>query len=81
MESKHTRLNSQGDCRRFLARAINETRNGAMKPDFLRALTYSIKTLSGILNDSDLEERILILEEKILDGKVTTNVRQIGRRF
>ena len=81
MESKHTRLNSQGDCRRFLARAINETRNGAMKPDFLRALTYSIKTLSGILNDSDLEERILILEEKILDGKVTTKVRQIGRRF
>ena len=81
MESKHTRLNSQGDCRRFLARAINETRNGAMKPDFLRALTYSIKTLSGILSDSDLEERILILEEKILDGKVTTNVRQIGRRF
>lgn len=81
MESKHTRLNSQGDCRRFLARAINETRNGAMKPDFLRALTYSIKTLSGILSDSDLEERIAKLENQILHGKVNDNVRQIGRRF
>ena len=81
MESKHTRLNSQGDCRRFLARAINETRNGAMKPDFLRALTYSIKTLSGILSDSDLEERILLLEEKLLNGKEPQYARQIRARF
>jgi len=81
MEKKHTRLNSQTDCRRFLARAINETKAGAMKPDFLRALTYSIKVLSGILTDSDLEQRILILEEKILHGKELKNVRQITGRF
>jgi len=81
MESKHSRLNSQGDCRRFLARAINETRNGAMSPDFLRALTYSIKTLSGILSDSDLENRIENLENQILNGKVQNNVRQIKARF
>ena len=41
-----------------------------MKPDFLRAMTYSLKTLVGILTDSDLEERIAKLEEKILNGKV-----------
>lgn len=70
MEKKHTRLNSQTDCRRFLARAINETKAGAMKPDFLRALTYSIKVLSQILSDSDLEERIAKLENQILNRKV-----------
>ena len=81
MEKKHTRLNSQTDCRRFLARAINETKAGAMTPDFLRALTYSIKTLSGILSDSDLEERIERLEKQILNGKVQNNERQIAGRF
>jgi len=81
MEKKHTRLNSQTDCRRFLARAINEAKAGAMTTDFLRALTYSIKTLSGILNDSDLGERIAKLENQILDGKVQNNVRQITGRF
>jgi len=81
MEKQHTRLNSPRDCRRFLARAINETCNGKMKPDFLRALTYSLKTLVGILSDSDLEERISMLEEKILNGKVPNNVRQIKTRF
>jgi len=81
MEKKHTRLNSQTDCRRFLARLINETRSGDITPDFLRALTYSIKVLSGILNDSDLEERILKLEEKILNGKVPQYAGQIRARF
>jgi len=70
MEKKHTRLNSQTDCRRFLARLINETRSGDTTPDFLRALTYSIKVLSGILSDSDLEERIAKLENQILNRKV-----------
>jgi hypothetical protein len=74
MEKKHTRLNSQTDCRRFLARAINATNNRKMTPDFLRALTYSIKVLAGILSDSDLEERITKLENQILNGKVQ-NVR------
>ena len=81
MEKKQTRLSAQTDCRRFLAREINETKAGAMKPDFLRALTYSIKTLSGILADSDLEGRISMLEEKILHGKVNENERQIVRRI
>jgi len=81
MEKKHTRLNSQTDCRRFLARAINDTNSGKMKPDFLRAMAYSIKILAGILSDSDLEERIQNLEETILKGKVQNNVRQIAGRF
>jgi len=81
MEKGHTRLNNTRDCRKFLARLINQTSSGKMKPDFLRAMTYSLKTLVGILTDSDLEDRILILEKKILDGKVPNNVRQITGRF
>lgn len=81
MEKGHTRLNNTRDCRRFLARLINETSNGDITPDFLRAMTYSLKTLVGILSDSDLEDRISMLEEKILNGKVQNNVRRIGRRF
>ena len=81
MEKGHIRLNSPRDCRKFLARCINETQSGKMKSDLLRTLTYSLKTLVGILTDSDLEERILLLEKKILDEKVTTNVRQIKTGF
>jgi len=81
MEKGHTRLNNTRDCRRFLARLINETRSGDITPDFLRALTYSLKTLVAIMTDCDLEERILLLEEKILHGKVESNVRQINTRF
>jgi hypothetical protein len=80
MEKGHTRLNNTRDCRKFLARLINQTSNGDMTPDFLRAMTYSLKTLVGILNDSDLEQRILLLEENILHGKVN-NARQIKGRF
>jgi len=74
MEKGYIRLNSPKDCRKFLARCINQTQNGQMKSDLLRTLTYATKTLVGILNDSDLEE-------KILNGKVQNNERQITARF
>ena len=70
MEKSYIRLNSPRDCRKFLARCINETQHGKMKSDLLRTLTYATKTLVGILSDSDLEERILKLEERLLNGKV-----------
>lgn len=81
MEKGFIRLNSPRDCRKFLARCINETSNGKMKSDLLRTLTYATKTLVSILSDSDLEQRILILEEKILNGKELKNVRQIRARI
>lgn len=81
MEKGHIRLNSPRDCRKFLARLINQTSNGEMKSDLLRALTYSLKTLVGILSDSDLLERIEKLENQILNRKVENNVRQISKRF
>jgi len=80
MEKGYIRLNSSRDCRRFLARCINETQSGKMKSDSLRVLTYATKTLCAIMTDSDLEERIEKLENQILDGKVN-NVRQIRTRF
>jgi len=81
MEKGHIRLNSPRDCRKFLARCINETQHGKMKSDLLRVLTYSLKTLVGILSDSVLEDRILILEQKILSGKELKNERQIKTGF
>ena len=81
MEKGYIRLNSPRDCRKFLARCINETQHGKMKSDSLRVLTYATKTLVGIMTDSDLEERIAKLENQILNGKVPTNVRQINTRF
>lgn len=71
MEKGYIRLNSPRDCRKFLARLINQTSSGKMKPDFLRAMTYSLKTLVGIMTDSDLEERIERLEKTILKGAKT----------
>jgi len=68
MKKQDTRLNNPRDCRKFLSRCINDTSNGKMKPDFLRAMTYSLKTLVGIMTDSDLEERIERLENQILKG-------------
>jgi len=81
MEKGYIRLNNPRDCRKFLARCINATNNGKMKSDLLRTLTYATKTLVGIMNDSDLEERISKLEQQILKGKVNDNVRQIAGRF
>jgi len=81
MGKGYIRLNSPRDCRRFLAKCINETQSGKMKSESLRVLTYATKTLVGILNDSDLEERISTLEETILKGKVQNNVRRINTRF
>jgi len=79
MEKGYIRLNSSRDCRKFLARLINQTSSGKMKPDFLRAMTYSLKTLVGIMTDSDLEERIAKLENKLLTE--VNNVRQIKTGF
>ena len=79
MEKGHIRLNSPRDCRKFLARCINETQHGKMKSDLLRAMTYSLKTLVGILSDSDLLERIEKLENKLLTE--VNNVRQIKNGF
>ncbi len=79
MEKGYIRLNSPRDCRKFLAKCINETQHGKMKSDSLRVLTYAVKTLVGIMTDSDLEERIAKLENKLLTE--VDNVRQIKTRF
>ena len=62
MKKQHTRLNNTRDCRRFLARIINDTNNGDMSSDLLRVLTYSLKTLVGIMRDNELEERVIKME-------------------
>ena len=68
MKKQHTRLNTTKDCRRYLARCINDTITGEMSSDLLRILTYSLKTLAVIIKDNELEVRVenleLLLEEK-----------------
>jgi len=63
MKKQHTRLNNTRDCRRFLARIINDANNGVMPHDLLRTLTYSLKALVGIMRDNELEGRIESLEK------------------
>ena len=63
MKKRHTRLNTTKDCRRYLARCINDTNNGDMSSDLLRVLTYSLKALVGIMRDNELENRIENLEK------------------
>ena len=63
MKKRHTRLNTTRDCRRYLARCINDTKNGDMSHDLLRTLTYSLKVLVGIMKDNEFEERIEKLEK------------------
>jgi len=62
MKKQHTRLNTTRDCRRYLARCINDTTNGEMSSDLLRVLTYSLKTLAVIIRDNELEVRVENLE-------------------
>jgi len=62
MKRHHTRLNTTKDCRRYLARCINDTNNGDMSSDLLRVLTYSLKTLVGIMRDNELEDRVIKME-------------------
>jgi len=62
MKKQHTRLNTTRDCRRYLARCINDTNNGDMSSELLRVLTYSLKTLVGIMRDNELEERVIKME-------------------
>ena len=58
------RLKSMEDVRRYLATLINLTEAGKIEPGLSGKLGYLISILVRVLEGSDLERRIKILEEK-----------------
>jgi hypothetical protein len=62
------RFNSLADCRRYLADTLNRLEEGIIEADGVRVRSYSVGILSKIIENSDLENRIKSLEEKLLGG-------------
>lgn len=62
------RFNTLGDCRRFLADAINRLEAGELEPDGLKVRAYTTQILSKIIECSNLEERVAALEQKLERG-------------
>jgi len=58
------RLKTTDDLRRFLADLIKRTENGEVSPTTGGKLTYMIATLAKIIENSDLEKRVTLLEKK-----------------
>ena len=63
------RLKTLDDLRRYLASLIVKTESGEVTPVMGGKLTYMVATLAKVITDSDLERRIVSLEEKQQSGK------------
>ena len=59
------RLKSLSDVRVYLAALINETRMGKVEPGLAGKLGFLLNVLRAVISDSDLEARILKLEEEV----------------
>ncbi len=69
------RLKNLDDCRRFLARVINELRSGKLEESRGRAIIYGIATLQSVIKDGDLERRMDHMENR-LEGKTNGSFRK-----
>ncbi len=58
------RLNTSDSVRRYLARVINQLNNDEISSNKARNLGYLLNILVGIIEISDLEERIMKLEKQ-----------------
>ena len=65
MRKYKIRLNKLSDCRRFLARVINDLDSDQINESKARALTYSASILSQVIEKSDLENRVESLERAL----------------
>jgi hypothetical protein len=66
------RLKSISDVRRYLATLINRLEEGAgdkLDPALAGRLAYICNVLLGAIKDSDIEDRIRVLEEKLLKSE------------
>ena len=66
-KSKHRgiRLNRAQDVRRLLSRLVNQTLQGGLETDVLRAVTYSCSMILKSLEIGELEDRLIALEERL----------------
>jgi len=60
---------TQEDCRRALANVYRSVERDEMEPVKARVLIYAALTISGILAEHDLEQRIKALEESIREKR------------
>ena len=68
MKKRNMRLKTLSNLRLFAARIVNETYAGTLTIDKARALTYTLSIMKELIIQSDLENRIKKLENKI-EGK------------
>lgn len=59
------RLKTLSDLRRHMASLINKTEAGEVDASTLSKLSYAVNILSGIIQSSDIEERIKRLEQEV----------------
>ncbi len=67
------RLASIKDCRRELTKVYVETRNGSIDPQNATRFTYILVSISNMIKDHELEEKVKKLEEQ--NEKSRTNNR------
>jgi hypothetical protein len=63
------RLKTLSDLRRFLASQISALDKNEITENRLRCLAYGLGVLSGIIKDSELEERLTKLEQAAAEAK------------
>lgn len=63
------RLKTLADLRRFLAAQITALDKNEIDENRLRCLAYGLGVLSGIIKDSDLEERLKALEKAAAEAQ------------
>ena len=63
------RLKTLSDLRRFLAAQITALDKNEIDENRLRCLAYGLGVLSGIIKDSDLEERLTKLEKAAAEAR------------
>lgn len=68
--AKHVRLNDLRDVRRELAKIYRQTKAGEIAPDVGTKLTYMLGTLAKVTADSELEARLMTLEELVDDEAI-----------
>ncbi len=59
------RLTSLNDLRKYLAYTANQLEAGTISTDHARCVGYLCNIMSGIIQNSDLEQRIQALEQQV----------------
>lgn len=63
--AKQIRINDANDLRRFLVSQLNRWNRGEINDTQLKAGAYVGQILKGVIEASDIETRILELEERL----------------